>query len=352
MHDTLSQEAVKHTVVMTGKPAAESCETSPRQSVHIAICCDEGGADFTQVCIKSIFANNRDVDVTIHLLTDINSQAILNEIDSIASCFGQTIKIYPINPEEVLKLPESHTASINLPKAACFRFLIPDKIDYSIDKILYLDSDIIVNGPLLPLWLTELNDNVLAAVRENRDIARNNRLGFNKEDYYFNFGVILMNLALWRKLNISDRCLQWLDSHSDIAEYPDQDAINVISHGRVKFLHPRYNLVTSFIYKENYGSYSAPEVCDEAIANPVIIHYTSFKPWIKYFPPMLCHSPRPFRKYMRMHPATTMRKRAPRRICVTAADYRYWLKNHHRVGPFFRFLARMKQKASSLFHRS
>lgn len=310
------------------------------------MCTDAEGSDFMQVAIKSVFHNNRDTDIEIHILSDCFTDNVTSALDSLAAAFGQKITLHIVDPARLTHLPTTRSRASHIPTAAYYRFMIPDVIAPEISRILYLDTDTLVTGPLLPLWRTDFGDAVAAAVMENNDMKAHGidtRLGLPQGCTYYNSGVILINLPRWRELNISERCLSWLDNHPDIAEFHDQDALNVITQGMVKFVHPKYNLVTSFILKENYATFAPPEVCDEAISRPVIIHYTSFKPWVRYIPPVQRHSPRLFRRYRRMNPVTTIKHRPARYICISWADYRYWLKTHRHFGRFFRALSPLWQ---------
>ena len=94
-------------------------------------------------------------------------------------------------------------ASLALPLRAHYsidtytRLWIADLFPEDVDKVLYLDSDIIVAGDIGALWRTEMGDAVLGAVT----IPGSTRCAaFDiPESYgYFNSGVLLVNLARWR----------------------------------------------------------------------------------------------------------------------------------------------------------
>ena len=82
-------------------------------------------------------------------------------------------------------------------EAASLRLLLPELLP-ELDKILYLDCDIIVRQDLAQLWeKTDLADNYLAAIYEaaiEGQAERFRALGCDPAKY-FNSGFLLMNLA-------------------------------------------------------------------------------------------------------------------------------------------------------------
>ncbi|WP_330847969.1 glycosyltransferase family 8 protein, partial [Streptococcus suis] len=83
-----------------------------------------------------------------------------------------------------------------------FRILLPSQLP-ELDRILYLDCDILVKGSLNPLWESDLTHHYLAGVNE-LDMLHDNsdyrqKIGFTPQDIYVNAGVLLFNLELMRQ---------------------------------------------------------------------------------------------------------------------------------------------------------
>jgi lipopolysaccharide biosynthesis glycosyltransferase len=173
-----------------------------------------------------------------------------------------------------LSLP-SHISS-----ATYYRLYIPELIDES--KVLYLDSDIVVDGPISDLYETDIDDYYLAAVTDP-GMTRNETLGMASDSKYFNAGVLLLNLPMWRRDRIKDRVIDFVDKNPSLILWCDQDGLNAIIDGRWKELHLRYNLHERF-YQNGLIlqlSDSHQEQLGSALAAPTIIHYTgSDKPWM------------------------------------------------------------------------
>ena len=166
-------------------------------------------------------------------------------------------------------------------EAASLRLLLPELLP-ELDRILYLDCDIVVRQDLAQLWeKTDLADNYLAAIYEaaiEGQAERFRALGCDPAKY-FNSGFLLMNLAQMREEKVSEKLLE--ACRVPYLEFPDQDALNQVCQGRVLPLSPLYNSIRTFLiphYKADFvRQYSEP--LWERVQREATIHYTGGKPW-------------------------------------------------------------------------
>lgn len=189
---------------------------------------------------------------------------------------------------------ELTTSNEHISKETYYRFLIQDILPYY-DKVLYLDSDLIIEGDVAELFATDLGSNLLAAAHDvdymgNLNMPDGKRAEYTKEILkmsdpysYFQAGVLVLNTSEMRALH---SVAEWLDiaSNPDYI-YNDQDILNANCEGRVVYLGYEWNVmhdcggrvnnVFSFAPTKAFDAYSASR------ANPKIIHYAGFeKPWI------------------------------------------------------------------------
>ena len=129
------------------------------------------------------------------------------------------------------------------------------------DKILYIDADTLVTGPLQKLYGTNMGNNLIAAVSDAGAAERKQQLGFSKEEQYFNAGVLLLNLRQIRRENLEPLWLKMVNENQ--YPWPDQDILNITCRKRVKWLPRQYN---SFGPKERGQK-------------ETVIHYIVQKPW-------------------------------------------------------------------------
>ena len=153
-----------------------------------------------------------------------------------------------------------------------FRMFLPELYP-QYDKVLYLDSDIVVLGDISQLYNTEIGTNLVAAAPD--DIIQYNKVfqeyaekvvGVVKYQNYFNAGILLMNLDQLRKFNFQDKFLYLLGTVKfSVAQ--DQDYLNRLCKGRVTLINNQWDIMPVINRKINKEDIK-------------IIHYNfAYKPW-------------------------------------------------------------------------
>lgn len=184
-------------------------------------------------------------------------------------------------------------------KAMYYRLLLQDLLPEKINKVLYLDADLLVVGDVSELFDFDIENYFVAAIEEP-NFRDQNRLMMKPTSSYFNSGVMLINLEAWRKVNLKDMIIEFVKKNKNIIEMPDQDALNASIEGRCLFLPPIFNQQTVFFESQlKFSTFTSDELL-EAKKKPKIIHFTgSSKPW--HF-----RNHHPFKhlywKYLRMTP--------------------------------------------------
>lgn len=126
-------------------------------------------------------------------------------------------------------------------KTTYFRLFIPNLYP-QYDKVLYLDSDIVILGDIAKLYNEDIGDNLVAAVPD--DVIQTNKVfqeyvervvGMATYKNYFNAGVLLMNLDEMRKFDFQNKFLYLLETVK-FAVVQDQDYLNRLCKGRTKLL--------------------------------------------------------------------------------------------------------------------
>lgn len=166
-------------------------------------------------------------------------------------------------------------------EAASFRLLLPELLP-QLDRIIYLDCDIIVRQDLARLWQkTDLGDHYLGAVFEaaiEGQAERFKAIGCDPA-HYFNSGFLLMNLKRMREEKVSEKLLE--ACRVPYLEFPDQDALNQVCRGHVLPLSPLYNSIRTFFiprYKPDFVRQYGQGLW-EIVQQEATIHYTGGKPW-------------------------------------------------------------------------
>ena len=74
------------------------------------------------------------------------------------------------------------------------------------------------------------------------------RIGINKEEPYFNAGILLIPLNIWRKENLQSKFIDFLIAHNGVVFHHDQGIINAVCAGRKKVVLPKYNTISNYFY--------------------------------------------------------------------------------------------------------
>lgn len=149
-----------------------------------------------------------------------------------------------------------------------YRFKLAEVLPY-LDKILYLDCDVIVKTSLKDLFDIDISQNSILMAKDVNSETEAKRLGL---DNYYNAGVMLINLDFWRKNDVQNRLFEFAENNKDIILWQDQDVINCVLNTSIKELPNKYNY-QYFLYKE---------IDFEECKNCSILHLAgAFKPWLK-----------------------------------------------------------------------
>jgi lipopolysaccharide biosynthesis glycosyltransferase len=205
--------------------------------------------------------------------------------------YQNQFKINWLNPENSELFSQIKTAKVShhLSLATYYRLLISDLLPSDIEKIIYLDIDLLIRHDLKYLWSINLKENCIAAIQDMGLPYVSSRyglkiypeLGISPENKYFNAGVILINLTLWRQEKISEKVLDFLTKYAEKIRWHDQDALNAIFAGKWLEIDPRWNQIPYILSLKSWqDSPFSEDVFNQVINEPYIIHYaTENKPW-------------------------------------------------------------------------
>ena len=252
--------------------------------MDIVACFDHCFVMPTGVMIYSVCANNVESEIVFHLVIDesVTEKDKKDLTDTVSAYKGKSVVFYPISSDEFINLPALKGQN-HLNHATYYRLALSDILPSTLQKVLYLDGDIIVVHSLQSLWETDLTGYALAAVPAgscSTEITIYNRLGYSLEFGYFNAGVLLINLEYWHKKQISKVFREFISTRYGDIRAHDQDVLNAVFFDKKLSLPIKYNLTMPYLSrwpmfdKARYG-----KELEEALTNPVIIHFTPNHPW-------------------------------------------------------------------------
>ncbi|MBQ2210107.1 MAG: glycosyltransferase family 8 protein [Prevotella sp.] len=260
--------------------------------MDIVACTDRGFVMPTGVMMQSVCVNNLDVDITFHIVLDDDvTKEDQHDLENVVTSFkGKSVEFYPVS-EYITKIafPALNDPTLanspSITRTTYFRLWLAEFLPSTIDKVLYLDGDIIVRHSLLPLWITDLGNDAVAVVPDgfNGMMEIYQRLGYPSKLCYFNAGVMLVNLKYWREHMVVKDFLEYLETHAEDILYQDQDVLNVVFKDKKTILPIKYNLVSSYLWKiPLFDVNKFEKELIEAFTDPVIVHFIAGKPWYVY----------------------------------------------------------------------
>jgi len=226
----------------------------------------------------SLLENNKDLDIVIHILISRLNEENENRIIALTKKYDVEIYFHNVDLD---KLEDVKFRSKNpLSKAAYYRLLLSSILP-SINKILYLDVDMVVLGSVKPLFDLELANYPVAAVRDIIECTDEHRmqLSLSYEQQYFCSAIMMINLDYWRK-NDSEEIMIGFSKRNRRVFCHDQDALNYAFKGKWFQLPPKWNKFNSgYIDNSHFRAYKDKY---EYKYKPVVIHFSGYKPEKKY----------------------------------------------------------------------
>jgi lipopolysaccharide biosynthesis glycosyltransferase len=151
------------------------------------------------------------------------------------------------------------------------------------DKIIYIDSDILVLKNIEDLWNVDLGNYAAAAALEiiiktiENDCPSYQELGINPTANYFNSGVMVMDLKKFREQSIFKKATDYLQKYYSECKFWDQSALNVVLYNNYILLDQSWNIQS---HKQNYD---VVPLLGQLSSNTINFHFvTKAKPWLRF----------------------------------------------------------------------
>lgn len=239
--------------------------------IDILVTVDDNYMQHLNIMLISLFENtNSKIRINCVFSDDIKEENRLKLKNTILKYNG-ILKIYEKESYiEIFEIIKKLKTGLHFRYTMYFRLILDIILIENIDKIIYLDPDIIINDDIKNLYEINLKNNYLGAIIEDYSDESKKRLKLKNKNYY-NSGILLINLKLWRENFIGIKILEFikkLDFENII--YPDQDIINLFfNSNEILEINPLWNVHNEYLKSKNYN-------VDEF----KIIHFTgNIKPW-------------------------------------------------------------------------
>lgn len=263
-----------------------------KSTINTAFILDDSYVIQTSVALTSLKINKNERTHYINYLICSNiSSDNKKYIQKLASSDFE-IKIIDVKNEKINAVDDTDKKYLAATNTALFKFELPNILNH-LDKVIYLDGDVIFKRDLTDLYSITLDDNTFVAACPDLPQVLYEKPIFNTGNgkKYFNSGVMLLNLKKMRNEKTSELLFKTkLEQKDD--KLMDQNVLNIVFGERVVTLPPVYNL-TYLNLKRSVAKYKLQDLnalfntnyksLDEILEQAYVVHFSSKdKPWTFY----------------------------------------------------------------------
>lgn len=258
------------------------------KTVHLAFCSDRANIPFLSVALRSVIDNaSCDYLYCVYVVHDGMTYCEKGCLLALVRA-KKNFRLSFIDIDEYSNSFSKLFVSGHISHAAYWRFALPEILN-NIDKLIYLDTDVVVIDDIAKLYEENLGEGEALAgapgigVAEELQMTEASRRillqrGYSNFKKYINSGVLLVNMKVFREEKLLDRLLDIAASEN----FPlhDQDVLNLVLMNRIKILDWRWNFAIHETI-DSYPKYLIDVVKDRISSlNISIVHYVgSGKPW-------------------------------------------------------------------------
>ncbi len=243
--------------------------------IVLVVVCDNHYTILLAALLKSIELNHKSNErIVVYIIEDgifsKNKTKLINSFHSETFDF-RWLSLADAIPEGI-ELPLDNSS---WPLNMYGRLFIPHFIESGMQKVIYLDVDMIMEVDISELWNVHLKGNIVGAVQDPRILTFNNSWGgirnhvalkLHQDTKYFNTGLLVIDIEEWRRFKVGEKVVDCITQYTEFANFPDQYGLNIVLVNNWLELSPLWNHFADSKTK----------------VKPKIIHYIAKKPIYKY----------------------------------------------------------------------
>ena len=264
-------------------------------AINIAFCSDNNYLKYIAIAIQSINFNNRNNLLQFHVfLYDVPKE----ESDKLLT-LSNNITIYSI-PAEYMEKYDNDYSIKHLNRSIYIRLLVPRLLKNKVDKLIYLDADILCFRDISDIKSINIDD-VICAVgpdsKKSEHIQKNIKRLNLTNNTYFNSGFLYINIKKWNDFNTENKVNEILLNKNKQLLYPDQDALNIVLQNHILMIDAEWNYLFTWLnskqkqefflkrshipYFMHFTGARKPWYCEHVgIAQNLYLFYKHFTPWM------------------------------------------------------------------------
>jgi lipopolysaccharide biosynthesis glycosyltransferase len=249
----------------------------PKGSIPTLFCINTAYAQHAAVCIISLLENNPESHFEIVVVSTEPLGAAQEKLDRTVRAYDNcTLKVMQLGASSGMTLP---VRALHYTVDTYTRLWVADFFPDHVDRVLYLDSDMVVVGNIGELWNSDLGDSAVLGAVTIPGSTRCAAYGIPERFGYFQSGVLLINLKRWRSDRIFDVLQDYVAHNAEKIVDADQDVLNACLYDRRLPLPSIWNVIAPFYF--DFHPLGIPNSELQAVRrNARIIHFNGpSKPW-------------------------------------------------------------------------
>lgn len=254
------------------------------EKINIVFACDSNYAQHATVAMMSILKNTANpARIVFYLLDDQIDETVKKKMQTSIELAKAEIHFCEVETGRF----NDFFVSGQLSKAAYFRLEMGHLLPEAVEKVIYLDCDLLVFDDIVKMWDTDMHGHPLAAVMDLGIMAsdkdwrgKQQQLGFHKEDIYFNSGVLMVDLKAWREHDYGRKAEHLAEKNA--YRHHDQDALNQLFYKNWQPLPLNWNVIPPvwYLFFKILRRRNFRHMAIEARRHISILHYAGgYKPW-------------------------------------------------------------------------
>lgn len=245
--------------------------------------------------IASVLENCKDIDdINIYIIDMGISETHKKWIDELVKSYNKSL--YWLDKLNIEQFVGVHIDVGRWHISTYSRLFLTRIMPKNVDKVIYIDCDMIIRKSLKDLWEMDMEDYYVMAADDCRGTMYRDNIGVARDSIYTNNGLMVINLKSWRDNKIDQAFVEFIRKYKGDITYMDQGVLNGVLQPlhKVKLLPISYNAQT-VCYDLGYDGIEAcrkpvwaysREEFEKSISDPYIVHFTTCfmsgtRPWFK-----------------------------------------------------------------------
>ena len=216
-------------------------QTSQAEPISLLFVVDDEYAPHLATALRSVSFSNHRSAIEVYVVELGVGEANRQLVERSAA--GLRINWLHLDKSALAGLPPSSGGVHN---SAYALLIAPSLLPPNLERVLALDVDLLVRADLTPLWTFDFDGALAAGVRDSvicwmahptDGLPTWRLLGLDGRLPYLNTGAVLLDLAEWRRRDLTNRCLDYLEEYGSTVRFGDQDALNAVLGGQWRSCH-------------------------------------------------------------------------------------------------------------------